>query len=67
VGARRRWSWWGSKDATLLTTMQEVCAGLEKGNKKPVKLKVIKEAGHVSFVDAFEEFCDIVVPFLQAR
>jgi pimeloyl-ACP methyl ester carboxylesterase len=55
----------GEKDANLPTTMQEIRAGLEKGIGKSVGLKVIKGAGHVSFVDGFDEFCDTVVPFLQ--
>ncbi|KAJ9164807.1 3-oxoadipate enol-lactonase [Coniochaeta hoffmannii] len=55
----------GEKDADLPTTMREIRAGLEKGSGKPVELEVIKGAGHVSFVDGFDEFCDVVVSFLQ--
>ncbi|KAH8886536.1 alpha/beta-hydrolase [Thozetella sp. PMI_491] len=55
----------GEKDADLPVTMQELRAGLEKGNGKPVELKVIKNAGHVSFIDGFDQFCEVVVPFLQ--
>jgi pimeloyl-ACP methyl ester carboxylesterase len=55
----------GENDANLPTTMKEIRAGLEKGNERSVKLKVIQGAGHVPFVDGFEEFCDIVVSFLQ--
>ncbi|RKU40012.1 hypothetical protein DL546_001071 [Coniochaeta pulveracea] len=55
----------GEKDANLPTTMQEIRAGLEKGVGKSVRLEVIEGAGHVPFVDGFNEFCDIVVAFLQ--
>lgn len=55
----------GEKDADLPTTMREIQAGLERGNGKLVELKVIKGAGHVCFIDGFEEFCDVVVSFLQ--
>ncbi|CAK7206928.1 hypothetical protein SEUCBS139899_009735 [Sporothrix eucalyptigena] len=55
----------GEKDANLPTTMQELRAGLERGNGKPVELKVVANAGHVLFVDGFEEFSHLLLAFLQ--
>lgn len=54
----------GEKDANLPTTMQELRAGLEKGAGRPVEMKVIRNAGHVCFVDGFEEFCYLLTGFL---
>ncbi|PKS06244.1 hypothetical protein jhhlp_006990 [Lomentospora prolificans] len=60
----------GEKDADLPVKMQDMRAKIEKsfgdaGRARKVELKVIKNAGHVCFIDGFEEFCQHVIPFLQ--
>lgn len=59
----------GEKDANLPQTMatmrDEVEAGFrDAGNHEAVELKIIKGAGHVSYVDGFEQFRDEVLAFL---
>ncbi|KAI1330630.1 alpha/beta-hydrolase [Xylariaceae sp. FL0255] len=62
----------GSKDANLPETMQGLREGVEKGlneksgNAKYVELKVIKDAGHVCFIDGFDSFVSHVSKFLTA-
>ncbi|KAF2452658.1 Alpha/Beta hydrolase protein [Lineolata rhizophorae] len=61
----------GERDANLPQSMAElrdqirqgfVSAGKEGVN---VELKIIKGAGHVPYVDGFDQFCEIVTEFLQ--
>ena len=59
----------GEKDANLPETMEELRRGIEKGIKSgdsnaSVELKVIKDAGHVCYVDGFEQFCKVVTEYL---
>jgi len=59
----------GEKDADLPEKMQEMRSGIEDGfraagNGTPVHLRVVKGAGHVSYVDGLGGFCDVVIPFL---
>lgn len=61
----------GENDANLPQTMGTMRAEIEKGfaaagkPEREVRLEVIKGAGHVSFVDGFEQFCDVVGTFLK--
>jgi len=60
----------GEKDADLPVKMQDMRAKIAKGfadarKEREVELKVIKNAGHVCFVDGFDQFCETVIPFLQ--
>ncbi|CAK7237727.1 hypothetical protein SBRCBS47491_010103 [Sporothrix bragantina] len=55
----------GENDANLPTTMQELRRGLERGNGKSVELRVVANAGHVLFVDGFEDFMQLLLTFLQ--
>lgn len=59
----------GEKDANLPEMMgkmkDEVQAGFaQAGKSRDVQLKIIKNAGHVCFVDGFAEFVPTVVSFL---
>ena len=56
----------GEKDANLPITMQEIRAGIQKGNGKEVGFKTIKNSGHVCFIDGFEQFWDVLVTFLKS-
>jgi 3-oxoadipate enol-lactonase len=61
----------GEKDANLPQTMAEmrdrVQAGFDSaGKKRSIKLEIIENAGHVCFVDGFENFCSLVTNFLKA-
>ncbi|KAL1858072.1 hypothetical protein VTK73DRAFT_7961 [Phialemonium thermophilum] len=60
----------GERDADLPVRMQDMRAKIQQGfaqagKKIDVELKVVKNAGHVCFVDGFEEFCEEVLSFLQ--
>ncbi|KAK7750673.1 hypothetical protein SLS62_007373 [Diatrype stigma] len=59
----------GEKDANLPETMEELRQGIERGakNSNPsasVELKVIKGAGHVCYVDGFDQFCKVITEYL---
>lgn len=59
----------GELDANLPQTMDTLRSQIQEGFQsvgKPneIELKVIKKAGHVSYVDGFEEFCQVVMAFL---
>lgn len=60
----------GEKDANLPQTMdtmrKQIEEGFQKaGKEKSVALEVIPNAGHVCFIDGFDKFCQVVVPFLK--
>lgn len=60
----------GEKDANLPQTMETMRAAIDKGfravgKEDEVQLKIIKGAGHVCFIDGFEQFCRDVMPFLE--
>lgn len=56
----------GEKDANLPQTMETMRGEIEKGSSgKKVELKIIKNAGHVCFVDGLEQFEGVIVPFLK--
>ncbi|KAL5606980.1 uncharacterized protein BROUX77_004173 [Berkeleyomyces rouxiae] len=59
----------GEKDADMPIQMADMCDKLQEGFKGEgrgkVELKVIKNAGHVPFIDATDDFVQLVVPFLQ--
>ncbi|KAM7213214.1 Alpha/Beta hydrolase protein [Rhypophila decipiens] len=58
----------GEKDADLPTQMAKMRDEIQKGIPeagKEVELKVIKDAGHVCFIDGQEDFLKVVLPFLQ--
>ncbi|RYP76418.1 hypothetical protein DL771_001857 [Monosporascus sp. 5C6A] len=61
----------GEKDANLPESMKELRQGIEDGIRKSsnpdasVDLKVIKGAGHVCYIDGFEQFQEIVTDFLK--
>ncbi|KAI0883016.1 zearalenone lactonase [Annulohypoxylon maeteangense] len=59
----------GEKDANLPETMQQLRKGVEQGLRKKdgnasVDLHVIKSAGHVCYVDGYDEFIATVTHFL---
>lgn len=59
----------GEKDANLPEAMEELRRGIEAGIKisnpsASVELKVVKDAGHVCYVDGFEQFCNIITEYL---
>ncbi|CAH0054236.1 unnamed protein product [Clonostachys solani] len=61
----------GEKDANLPETMKTMSEEMEKGftctgRPNKVELVVIKDAGHVCFIDGFEQFSQTVVSFLNA-
>ncbi|KAM7199770.1 Alpha/Beta hydrolase protein [Naviculisporaceae sp. PSN 640] len=55
----------GEKDADLPAQMAKMKEEVQKGSAKEVELKVIKEAGHVCFIDGKDEFLKVVLPFLE--
>jgi 3-oxoadipate enol-lactonase len=60
----------GEKDANLPQTMAEMRDKINEGFKdvekdKVAELVIIKNAGHVSFIDGFDQFCEVVLRFLQ--
>lgn len=60
----------GEKDADLPEKMawmrDEVQKGLdEAGKKEKVELRVIPKAGHIPFIDGYDEFMKAVLPFLR--
>jgi len=59
----------GEKDADLPEKMEIMRAEIEKGfpGGKKIELKVVKNAGHVVFIDGKEEFIQVVLPFLSDR
>lgn len=61
----------GEKDVALFQTMEELRRRIEKGLKsarggegKEVKLKVVRDGGHLCFVDGFESFTNLLDKFL---
>ncbi|KFH45030.1 3-oxoadipate enol-lactonase-like protein [Hapsidospora chrysogenum ATCC 11550] len=61
----------GEKDANLPQSMEEMRAQIEEGftaagKPKKVELAVVKNAGHVCFIDGFDQFVRIITPFLTA-
>lgn len=60
----------GEKDADLPTQMQKMRSGIEQGfraagKSNSIRLEVIKNAGHVCYIDGLEQFNSLVVPFLK--
>ncbi|KAI1206792.1 zearalenone lactonase [Annulohypoxylon truncatum] len=60
----------GEKDAELRETMQDLQKGVERGLKEKnehasVDLQIIKNAGHVCYVDGYDEFVGVVARFLD--
>jgi 3-oxoadipate enol-lactonase len=61
----------GEKDANLPQTMEVMRQQVEEGfatsgKTKTVELAVIKDAGHVCFVDGFDQFIQVITPFLKS-
>ncbi len=56
----------GENDVNLLISMEELREGLQEGTglSRHVDYHIIHDAGHVVFVDGFDDFCDVVVPYL---
>ncbi|KAI1770013.1 zearalenone lactonase [Hypoxylon cercidicola] len=59
----------GEKDANLPEAMQELRQGVERGLKKKnasatVDFHVVKNAGHVCYIDGFDDFIATVTEFL---
>ncbi|CAH0054021.1 unnamed protein product [Clonostachys solani] len=59
----------GERDANLPQTMDEMRKEIESGfrasgNDNIIRLEVIKNAGHVCFIDGLEQFSETVVPWL---
>ncbi|KAI0905479.1 zearalenone lactonase [Ustulina deusta] len=61
----------GEKDVGLFQTMEVLRQGIESGLKSKrgetvsVNLEVVRNGGHVCFVDGFESFIDLVTHFLR--
>jgi 3-oxoadipate enol-lactonase len=60
----------GEKDANLPETMADMRAKVEEGfsaagKPKSVDLAVIKNAGHVCFIDGFDQFNEVILSFLK--
>lgn len=60
----------GEKDADLPVKMAEMRDEVQKGfdgegKGKKVELKVISNAGHVPFIDGYDEYIQVVLPFLK--
>ncbi|KAH8173587.1 alpha/beta hydrolase fold domain-containing protein [Sarocladium implicatum] len=60
----------GENDANLPQAMETMRGEIEKGFRAEgksdnVQLKVIKNAGHVCFIDGFEQFCEVILAFLK--
>lgn len=61
----------GEKDANLPQTMGDMRTKVEEGfaaagKSKKVDLAVIKNAGHVCFIDGLDQFSQTITPFLKA-
>lgn len=59
----------GERDADLPVKMQEMRQAIEEslrscGKKVPVTMEIIKAAGHVPYIDGFEDFCEAISKFL---
>ena len=60
----------GENDGDLPSKMQDMQKAIEEslrghGKKVPVQMEVVKSAGHVPYVDNFEDFCISVIRFLH--
>lgn len=60
----------GENDANLPQSMTEMRDGIQQGFKDAgksnvIELKVLKNAGHVSYIDGFEQFCDVITHHLE--
>lgn len=60
----------GEKDADLPTKMRLIQQGLSEGLKaagkdSAVGFKIVKNAGHVPYIDGHDEFCQIILDFIQ--
>lgn len=60
----------GEKDANLPQTMDDMKDKIQEGfaaagKSATVSLKVISNAGHVCFIDGFDQFNDVILPFLE--
>ncbi|KAF6827121.1 saga-like transcriptional regulatory complex subunit spt3 [Colletotrichum plurivorum] len=61
----------GEKDANLPQTMAEMRDKVEEGfravgKEQKIELKVIKNAGHVCFIDGFEQFKEVILGYFKA-
>ncbi|KAI1172635.1 Alpha/Beta hydrolase protein [Nemania sp. FL0916] len=60
----------GEKDVGLFQTMEELRRGIEsglkstKGETATVSLKVVRNGGHLCFIDGFASFLDLITGFL---
>ncbi|CAK7245880.1 MAG: hypothetical protein STHCBS139747_007485 [Sporothrix thermara] len=54
----------GEKDADLPTTMKALADQIYDGGKRAVGFHVLQNAGHTSFIDGFDSWCEVVLPFL---
>lgn len=62
----------GEKDADLPEKMEGMRAEMQKGfdaegNEFKVELRVIPNAGHVPFIDGYDDFIKTVLPFLKQK
>ncbi|KFA53333.1 hypothetical protein S40293_06674 [Stachybotrys chartarum IBT 40293] len=60
----------GEKDANLPQAMEDMRAQIQAGfaaagKPRDVKLQVIKDAGHVCFIDGYTQFMETIVPFMS--
>ncbi|KAI0875951.1 Alpha/Beta hydrolase protein [Hypoxylon argillaceum] len=62
----------GEKDVGLFQTMEELRRGIEtglrsrKGQNAAVALKIVRNGGHVCFIDGFASFIDLFTTFLTS-
>lgn len=60
----------GEKDANLPQTMHDMRAQIQAGfaaagKPRDVRLQVIRDAGHVCFIDGYTQFMETIVPFMS--
>ncbi|KAL1890222.1 hypothetical protein Sste5346_008376 [Sporothrix stenoceras] len=56
----------GGKDADLPTSMKALADTMRDASGKDVGFHVLPNAGHASFIDGFDVWLEVVLPFLQA-
>lgn len=54
----------GENDADLPTTMKALADQMRDASGRSVGFHVLPNAGHASFIDGFESWCKVVLPFL---
>jgi pimeloyl-ACP methyl ester carboxylesterase len=55
----------GEKDADLPTSMEALATQMRDASGQKAAFHVLPNAGHASFVDGFDAWCEVVLPFLS--